>query len=406
MRHTTGLTASVVLWCVALVTGCTSSEPISVESSTTSGPVTTLASESVATETTTIDTTTTTTAATTSVLAPPSSTSHAVQEPALVDDVQIWTTVLGPSPDLAPKSRFNGSWFVSANEMSTMSAGANGGDLQVIYEAPGREWLIEGPALSGDWLAFAEWEPNDGDYRLWVHNLATGSRELVEEWGGTPAMHNIPQLSLDNDWLVWSTNTDESTVCIRARDLVAGETREVTCAEMSDTVLWQPKLNWPYLTYRAQHVTPVCLSLLTIVLPDGVPLPASHKECWGYDGAQDDHIRIWTEFEPDSGKVTGAPLYAEDSEGVVWSLGPVSVGSTELCDGRAFWKVELQSHTEIRTWTPSEPVRVIYRSTLATYPTTLPWCMDGWVSFMFADGDAAPLTREVVALSVGSLDSD
>ena len=141
------------------------------------------------------------------------------------------------------------------------------------------------------------------------------------------------------------------------------------------------------------------------MLPDGAPVPVLHKECWGYDGIQDGQVRIWTEFEPDSGNVSAAPLFAEDSDGVVWSLGRASVGSTALCAGRAFWKVEFTSYTEIRTWSVGEPVRVIYRSTLSTLPTTLPWCMDGWVSFMFADAEAVPLTREVVALRVDSLGS-
>ncbi|MEA3309746.1 MAG: hypothetical protein U9Q70_09585 [Chloroflexota bacterium] len=316
-----------------------------------------------------------------------------------VDDLWEWTIVAGPSEEIQAGFDYDGEiliwrkWTTPAGRSQTQVV-QSGGTVTDLHQGP-PGWEVTGQVLDGGRVVIVEYEESQGDYNLWVYELESGARTLLEQWGGEPKRHQIPMISLDGDRLAWLTTLDDGQSCIFIRNLATGTQFEAVCRPVdSNSVVIAPYLRWPVLTYQlielAVDSDSDCRNIYTLRLPDGRPQPHVVTECEGFSGAADETVLVWTEMRSETAFPWKVPLYGVGRDGQVVKLGVAGAGSVAICEGRAYWKKECSNcPDEIRSWVPGEPVKVLYRSpdvqgesyaTGISYATTLPRCHGSWVS--------------------------
>jgi hypothetical protein len=302
-----------------------------------------------------------------------------------VDNLWNWSVVAGPSTEISPDADFDGNvltWMKTAGwpESQTQMVKVNGKLRELHKSEPG--WMITHADVDNGRVVLVEYEPDRGDYHIWVYDLSKGGRTLVEEWGGAPERHVIPQVGLDGDWLTWNTSIDEDEICAYVQNLKSGDRINPVCSPKPEVHIGWVYLRWPVLTYTESTDTgSECRTIYTISLPDGEPQRRGLEDCFGYQGAGDKTITVWTEAAP-SANLWGVPVYGE-SDGEILELGQGAAGSVAVCGERAFWLRSLGGHPgEILSWTPGNPVEVIYRSpdegNDKRYATTKPVCDGSW----------------------------
>ena len=331
-----------------------------------------------------------------------------------VDGLWEWTVLAEgeKGPDgVGPPLAYDGTWLVTAGFMDTVFVTKEGGTRSVLHEMPEDtvEWLLDdGYLANGRWVLVQHEGEREGDYQIWLYDLESRERELIEEFDGTPYRHAVPQLSLDGDRLAWNTSLDDGRTCVRIRNLVDGSTFEAVCsADELETISW-PSLQWPVLTYSTEPSLPpkdqaeaeaACLQVWQLNLPDGEPRLLEVEPCWGFQGAGDQSLAVWFEMEPLEGDVFRSPIYGRDSSGVTYLLGLGEVGSARVCQGRAIWNTQLPGSDEIRSWAPGQPVTVIYRPPAdgSWGATAAPSCADGWIATDRAYSGVGPSADQVIA---------
>jgi len=333
----------------------------------------------------------------------------------MADKLLPWSVLLGPSEALSPPAQFDGQWLARIEALRGLIVSDTAGDEVVVHDLPtgDSEWFLDHVYLDSGRVVFVEHEGRLGDYRIHVYEVATGEGRLVEEWGGAPERHLVPQLALSGDWLAWNTTLDSGQSCIKVENLASGERFDAVCAvDQSRTLTW-PSLRWPVLSYREQPAGPfdqddeVCFNLNSVVLPDGDPLRHGQRECWGYQIVADEEALVFFESKPFEGDVFRSPIYGVGSDGVVHALGRGELGSATVCDGRAYWTTVTADNSEIRTWRPGDPaVSIVYRSPEDKYPTTQPECVNGWLTIARAFTGVGPSTDEVLVATTALLDGE
>lgn len=325
---------------------------------------------------------------------PPSPTPTPLPQADIVDDLWEWRSLAGPSDDIAPSSDFDGEVLTwgktwSQPEVQLVQVGESTWEL---HQAP-PGWLINDVQITDGRIVLVEFNEKDGDYNLWVYEVASGERTLLEAWAGEPHRHQVPLIAPDGHRLAWSTTLKDGRSCLRIRDLNNGTQFDAICSHDDSEVLDWPYLRWPILTYQKQIVAEdsQCRTLHTLELPDGEPQPHAVTECEGFQGAADEDVIVWTEMPADTSRPWRVPIYGQAPEGEVVHLGLASAGSVAVCEGRAYWQTKCSNcPDEIRSWVPGKPVEVIYRSPdeedVRTYIHTLPMCHNSLVMIQRAGG--------------------
>jgi len=326
----------------------------------------------------------------------PSTATAIIPKAEIVDNLWEWTVIAGPSEYIAPNADFDGevliwgktwSWPEGETQVVRM-----GDEVRDLHRAP-PQWRINDAQVDEGRVVLVEFEAERGDYHLWVYDLKSGERTLLEEWGGEPHRHQVPLIALDGHRLAWSTTRDEGRSCIRIRNLETGHQFDAVCSPDTSTVLDWPYLRWPVLTYQLEELAsdPSCRTIYTLHLLDGEPQPHEVTECHGFQGAADETVLAWTELRSGTPYPWKVPIYGEGPDGRIVKLGVASAGSVAVCEGRAYWETECSNcPDEIRSWVPGGPVEVIYRSPdvegVSSYATTLPLCHGPLVVIQRAGG--------------------
>ena len=333
--------------------------------------------------------------ATTTVKTPIAPRPTTIPELEIVDNLWEWTVIAGPSDEIQAGFDYDGEvliwrrWTTPAGQSQTQVVQI-GDEVHDLHQGP-PGWEVTGHRVDGGLVVIVEYEELHGDYHLWVYDLGSGKRTLLEEWGGEPYRHQVPLISLDGHRLAWSTTPDDGRSCIRIRNLEEGTQFDAVCSPDDSIVLVWPCLRWPVLTYRSEELDTdsSCRTIYTLHLPDGQPQPHQVTECDGFRGAADETVLVWTEMPEGCEYPSAVPIYGEGLDGRIVRLGVASAGSVAVCEGRAYWKWEAELSAgihpgEIRSWVPGGPVEVIYRSPdvqgESSYATTLPRCNGSWVA--------------------------
>lgn len=322
----------------------------------------------------------------------------------IVESLWDWNVVAGPSTEIAPTADFDGNiltWMKTAGwpEPQTQMIKVNG-ELRDLHEGePG--WMITHADVDNGTVVLVEYEQDHGDYHIWVNDLSTGEKTLLEEWGGAPERHVIPQIGLDGDWLTWNSSIDDDVICVYVQNLRSGDRINPVCSPKPNVHIGWVYLRWPVLTYtESRNSGSECHTIYTISLPDGKPQLHGLKDCLGYQGAADKTITVWTEAAPGA-NLWRVPVYGE-SDGEIFELGQGAAGSVAVCGGRAYWLRSLGGHPgEILSWAPGNAVEVIYRSpdegSDKGYATTKPVCDGSWVLIERAGWQAGAPNEILVA---------
>lgn len=308
-----------------------------------------------------------------------------VVETEYVDRLLEWKEVYGPADRRGP-NRFNDKWTITTGQRSHVYIdGPRNGELSAADD-----YTIWGMAITGDQLLVVFAEETSGDYRIELHDLTDGTTTLLEEWGGTPAQHVVPRVSVGSQWVVWDTMPSDGTHCIRAVPIATAHTDQpvdVVCVDDPEVNLAMPTVSDGTVTYRMATRDPdLCLTLYSGLLPDNggsnfAPTTLPHEECLGFYGISNRDLSVWVELDIERGNPRSAPLYATTTAtDDLYVLGRTSALGVALCDGKVVWHKELVDNVELRSWVPgARTVSVVYRSEPDWYPTTSPSCDADWV---------------------------
>ncbi len=285
-----------------------------------------------------------------------------------VDRLLEWIEVYGPADRRGP-NRFNGEWTITTGQRSHVYIdGPRNGELSASDG-----YTIWEMVLTGDQLLVVFAEETSGDYRIELHDLTDGNATLLEEWGGTPAQHVVPQVSVGSQWVVWDTMPSDGTHCIRAVPIAtahADQPVDVVCVDNPEVNLAMPRVSDGTVTYRMATRDPdLCLTLYSGLLPDSggssfAPTKLPHEECLGFYGISNRDLSVWVELDVEHGNPRSAPLYATTTgTDELYTLGRTSALGVALCDGKVVWHKELVDNVELRSWvTGARTVSVVYRS--------------------------------------------
>ncbi len=332
-----------------------------------------------------------------------------VIETEYVDRLLEWIEVYGPADRRGP-NRFNGEWTITTGQQSHVYIdGPRTGELS----APDG-YTIWDMVLTGDQLLVVFAEETIGDYRIELHDLANGNTTLLEEWGGAPAQHVVPHVSVGSQWVVWDTMPSDGTHCIRAVPIATAHTDQpvdVVCVDDPEVNLAMPTVSDGTVTYRMATRDPdLCLTLYSGLLPDNgdssfAPTKLPHQECLGFYGISNRGLSVWVELDVERGDPRSAPLYATTTDtDDLYTLGRTSALGIALCGGKVVWHKELVDNVELRSWVPgARTVSVVYRSEPDWYPTTSPSCDADWVVVSNSFTGEGTFGTRVLAASVDDL---
>ena len=294
------------------------------------------------------------------------------------DALLVWEVVAGGEVLVGPPVAYDGETLVHMY----------GDDLVVTtptgvwtHSSPQIGWLLDDAALGDGFVVYVEHEERDGDYALGLIDLASGAETTLEEWGGAPDRHLIPQISVDGHTIAWTTSLDDGRSCVRLLDVAADTTTDVVCTSDSTEFVGWPHLRERTLTYQlGRGGADPCPALHQLdVDSDEVPEPLPNRDCRGFQGASSAATSAWFEFDPASGDPFRSPVKGV-LDGEIVQLGAGGAGSLTVCGGYFYWRSETRDHSEIRRWRPGTDVEVVYRSPEDWFPTTLPTCSGEWVA--------------------------
>lgn len=272
---------------------------------------------------------------------------------------------------LSVPAEADGDHVLATSPIEGVYVGRPGEEPSLLHQHPGGDWLIDFAEVAGGFVAVAEHEERNDVARMWLYDLAAGSRSLLADRDGSAGQLGYVELSLDEDGLAWTEPSDDGGVCINV--MAHGrDASEVASCSPRESGVGRVFLRWPVLSWIEYGTE--CSKAYRMVLGEGGPVQVDDGECAAFQVVSDLDTTVWFEFQPGSPHVTEQRLWGLDAAGEQVSLGVGAPGSATLCAGRAYWKKEAMSRDdgrrELRAWDGGGDVEVVYRSTSPDFVVT------------------------------------
>lgn len=289
----------------------------------------------------------------------------------VVIDHWAWTTVRGPAVGFGPPA-------LVSNENVLYSD-----DLVIVESLPTREVVVERAPNSSDveWLTqdvvmgsgrVAVSETTVGyplEYRVAVIDLASGEEEVVAETDPIlPERRAIPSLAMTGSRLFWTETLPSGSVCVLSIDFDDRGTPEiVVCSDpggnsaLVDIQVARSTLSYIHSTYNPIRDTS-CFEFVVLDLgSDESGTTLGGEPCEAFQGAGVGSVAVWSEVSPGSSVIYDDLPLQGTVRGDRVALGSGVGGSVRACRDHLYWMWVAPdgSSSQIRTWEPGRPIRII-----------------------------------------------